>query len=344
MSGSGEKHPGFLPLPIDRLPANRVVPIEMYIYMPMNGKMLLYKEEDAILGPARHARMHEFRERFYFRREDLPKLEAFLKSAPDDEDILPSKTLANNPHFLANATTKEELQKRSAELLFNHFGFNADPGSQSSLTDQMQRQINQVTEDVLEVLEVDAGVLDKLKAILGSIEISGWNHSANVAGMSALLALSIGYTDKELLRDIAAGAYLHDIGLSTCNLPLRSRELDYSAADTELYRQHPAAGLELLEILELPVSENVKIIVYQHEEKFDGGGYPANSTGADIFEPAQLVAIASRLDHLIRTDQPGFLTLDEAMRKIGEENTASGRPAEFSPMLLNQIFDAVFSA
>ncbi|MBI3542623.1 MAG: HD domain-containing protein [Deltaproteobacteria bacterium] len=342
MSRTPEKHPGYLPLPIDKLPANKVVPIEMYIYMPMNGKMLLYKEEEAVLGPARHARMHEFRDRFFYKREDQPKLEAFLKANPGD-DVRPMKSLMSNPHFLSGAASKEELQSRSAKLLCNHFGFTPDETSDESITEQMQKQINQVTAGVLEVLEVDAGVLDKLKAVVGALETSGWNHSANVAGISALLALAIGYTDKELLRDIATGGYLHDIGLSTCNLPMRARELNYTPVELERYRQHPAAGLELLEILELGVSENVKIIVYQHEEWHDGGGFPQGAQGADLFEPAQLVAIASKIDHLIRTDLPGFVAIDEAMRKIGEENGAGGGACEFNPGLLNQIFDAVFS-
>lgn len=274
MSAPGTpKHTGYLPLPVEKLPANRVVPIEMYIYMPMNGKMLLYKEENAILGPARHARMHQFRDRFYYRREDQPKLDAFLKNMPDD-DLSPQSSLVGNPHFLSSATTKEELQRRSGELLLKHFGFQVDRTGKEPLPEKMQAHISSVTSSVLDILEVDAGVLDKLKAILESADSSAWNHAANVAGISALLALSLGYTDRELLRDIATGGYLHDVGLATCSLPPRTRELSYTGAELERFRQHPAAGLELVEILELGVSENVKIMIYQHEERYGGGGFP----------------------------------------------------------------------
>lgn len=338
MTPNPEKHPGFLPLPVERLPANRVVPIEIYIYMPMNEKMLLYKEEGAVLGPARHARMHQFRSRFFYRREDQAKLEAFLRAMPTESQV-PAKSLLGNPHFLASATTKEELQRRSAELLASHFGFEPDPASPLGLTEQMQQHFNAVTTTVLDYLEVDGGILDKLKALL-SAQPDAWNHSANVSGISALLALSIGYTDKDLLRDIAMGGYLHDIGLATCNVPVHESEEQYTPAELERFHQHPAAGLELLEILELGVSENVKIIVYQHHEKYEGGGFPADSSGSDIFEPAQLVALASRLDHFIRTDVPGHVTIEEALRRVGEHN-ADGGTAEFNPVLLSQIFDAV---
>lgn len=340
MSKPHKDHPNYLPLPIDKIPANEVVPVEIYIYMPANGKMLLYKEESALLGPVKHARMHEFRDRFFYKKEDQPKLEAFLK-AGDGGDIRPAKALAHTPHFLAGANTKEELQKRSADLLSGHFSFTFDPSADGTAVEQMQRHINQVTQDVLEVLEVEAGVLDKLKAWLSSIESDQWNHSSNVACISALLAMAIGYTDKDLLRDIATAGYLHDIGLSTCSLPPGKDVSEYDAAELERYLQHPAAGLELLEILELPISENVKIIVYQHEEKFDGTGFPTRSSGPDLFEPSQLVALASRLDHLIRLDRPQHLSLEEALRKIGHDNTVSNGSVSFSPVLLNQIFDSL---
>ena len=54
--------------------------------------------------------------------------------------------------------------------------------------------------------------------------------------------------------------------------------------------------------------------------------------------------IASRIDQLIRTDQSSHLSLEEAMRRISSQNGAGGTPAEFNPLLLNQIFDAVFGA
>jgi HD-GYP domain-containing protein (c-di-GMP phosphodiesterase class II) len=308
--------PDFLPVPVDRIPANRLVPIQIFIYM------------------------HSFRDRFFYKREDQPKLEAFLKTSPAEESR-PTLTLLQTPHFLSGVSTKEELQKRSAELLANHFGFAYDTTRSESETEQLQRHINQITTDVLDVLEVDAGVLDRLKALLATVDQAAWNHAANVAGIGALLALSIGYTDKELLRDIAVGGYLHDLGLATAGLPPRSRESDYSPSEMEVYRKHPAAGLELIEVMELPVSENTKIIVYQHEERFDGSGFPMKAAGPDIFEPAQIVAIATRLDCHIRPDQPGFLSIEDALRKVGEENSTPGRTVDFNPALLSQIFDAL---
>lgn len=348
MSGAAAKkeNPDYLPIPVERIPASQVVPIEIYIYMPANDKMLLYKEVNAVLGPVKHARMHEFRDRFFYKREDHPKLEAFLREAPQEE-AKPKLTLLQTPHFLSGASTKEELQKRSAELLSSHFGFTYDPQGTGSEVEQLARHIATMTANVLEVLEVDAGVLAKLKAFLSSQEASVWNHSANVAGIAALLALSVGYSDKELLRDVALGGYLHDIGLSTAGLTSRLNESEYSPEELEVFYKHPAAGLELIEVLELPASENVKIIVYQHEEKHDGSGFPMKASGPDIYEPAQIVALATKLDHLIRPTTKGGgtagaqMSIEEALRKVGEDNSTPNKAVEFNPVLINQIFDAL---
>ena len=67
------------------------------------------------------------------------------------------------------------------------------------------------------------------------------------------------------------------------------------------------------------------------------GAEQAQFTGVPVFPHVRFH------DHLIRTDLPGFVSIDEAMRTIGEENGAGGGPCEFNPGLLNQIFDAVFS-
>ena len=65
----------------------------------------------------------------------------------------------------------------------------------------------------------------------------------------------------------------------------------------ELIRQHPRTGYEML--LKSPeITEWSRLVVLQHHEKFNGGGYPSNLRGTEISMMARVVAVADVYDAL----------------------------------------------
>ncbi|MEW6055866.1 MAG: HD domain-containing phosphohydrolase [Bdellovibrionota bacterium] len=335
--------PGYLSLPIEKVHTNMQLPFSIYVHLPENNKMILFRAEGEVLQKVRLDQISKYSDKFFIKSEDRAKLEAFLNS-PAQSVASKLSEVINLPSKSVAVNTKTELQLRSMEMLTKQLHFSIDPNSAESPVQQATKHIHKVVDDVLDIVGIDEGIVAKIQSLQNSLNNEEWNHSLSVAAVSALFAISLGYTDKKLLRDIATGGYLHDIGLVACDVPMPKRDINYTPEEMELYKNHPRAGLELIETLELPVSEEVKLIIYQHEEKYDGGGFPMDISGPEIFEPAQIIAIADRFDALIRVDEPGWLTPEKALYQLLEENSKSDLPCAYSPLLVVQIAEAAFAA
>ncbi|HTT71577.1 MAG TPA: HD domain-containing phosphohydrolase, partial [Anaeromyxobacteraceae bacterium] len=114
------------------------------------------------------------------------------------------------------------------------------------------------------------------------------------------LAQQLGITEPELTT-IEHGALLHDIG----KIGVRDRVLlkpgPLSTDEWSEMKRHPELGWALLQRVDYlrPASS----IVLQHQEKWDGTGYPAGLQGDDIVIGARIFHIVDTLD-AITSDRP----------------------------------------
>ena len=327
---------GFSPVPVRKLHLNGRLPVSIFIFMPSDKKMLLYLPAKSVLEYEKQQQMFTFPDRFFVRKEDQVKLTRYLEQEPQGL----AETLES--HFKNMSKTiepsaKQELQLKSVEVLFRELNFVPNIKSKLPPIEQLRRHIHSVVDDILNLLEIDTEIIKKLKGLQEAMDSKTWDHSLNVAAISVLLAITLGYTERKLLREIATGGYLHDVGIVYCNVPLPKRELIYSPSEMIRYREHPRAGHDLIENSGLQVSEQAKLIIFQHEERFDGSGFPSNISGSDIYPLAQIVAIADRLDHLIRIDEPGFMTFEQALLFLYQEALSKSQGFKYSPAILKQI-------
>jgi putative nucleotidyltransferase with HDIG domain len=127
------------------------------------------------------------------------------------------------------------------------------------------------------------------------------DHSVNVSVLSVYLAHNMGYTHQLILNHIGTGALLHDIG--KVRVPLNDN--DTLEESQEKLKAHPELGVKMLD--EMPgVPSEVKMIVGQHHELFDGTGFPKKLRGAAIYDLARIVGLANLFDRMV-ADQTGTL-------------------------------------
>ncbi|MDR3588084.1 MAG: HD domain-containing protein [Negativicutes bacterium] len=107
-------------------------------------------------------------------------------------------------------------------------------------------------------------------------------HAVNVCLLSVVSGLYLKF-DRQMLRDLALGALLHDLGKSM--LPL---------GDTDKAYLHTIYGRELL--LRSNLNTVVARIAAEHHEAFDGTGHPKGLSGRDTHPLSRLVAIANYFD------------------------------------------------
>jgi putative nucleotidyltransferase with HDIG domain len=125
-------------------------------------------------------------------------------------------------------------------------------------------------------------------------------HSRRVTAYTIELARALGVGSGDL-RIIARGAFLHDIGkIATPDaILLKPGRLD--AAEMAVMREHCQRGYDM--VRKIPFLRDAAEIVYSHQERFDGSGYPRGLRGDQIPLGARIFAIADTLDAMT-SDRP----------------------------------------
>ena len=125
-------------------------------------------------------------------------------------------------------------------------------------------------------------------------------HSRRVTGYTIALAQAMGLESEEL-RIIARGAFLHDIGKIATPDCILLKPGKLSEEEMVIMRQHCERGYEI--VRKIPFLREAAEIVYAHQERFDGEGYPRGLCGEQIPLGARIFAIADCLDAMT-SDRP----------------------------------------
>lgn len=150
------------------------------------------------------------------------------------------------------------------------------------------------------VVERTTGLLDGLVRALDSRDTETQWHSRRVAMFSRRIAEEIGLTGRAL-EDIEQGAILHDIGKIGVRDSILHKPGPLTPDEWVEMKLHPEIGFRMLS--RMPYLKDAAEIVYQHQERFDGKGYPRGLGGKDIVLGARIFVIADTLD-AITSDRP----------------------------------------
>jgi putative nucleotidyltransferase with HDIG domain len=125
-------------------------------------------------------------------------------------------------------------------------------------------------------------------------------HSRRVTAYTIALAQAMGLESDDL-RIIARGAFLHDVGKIATPDSILLKPARLSDEEMTIMKQHCERGYEM--VRKIPFLREAAEIVYAHQERFDGTGYPRGLRGEEIPLGARIFAIADALD-AITSDRP----------------------------------------
>lgn len=125
-------------------------------------------------------------------------------------------------------------------------------------------------------------------------------HSKRVTAFTIALARGMGLSPEQI-RVIARGAFLHDIGKMAIPDAILLKPGDLHSDEQRVMREHCTRGYQMLR--KIPFLQEAAEIVYSHQERFDGSGYPRGLKGDQIPLGARIFAIADTLD-AITSDRP----------------------------------------
>jgi len=125
-------------------------------------------------------------------------------------------------------------------------------------------------------------------------------HSRRVTAFTIAIAKAMGLL-KEEIPVIARGAFLHDIGKMAIPDAILRKPGALSPDEVTIMREHCYHGYKMLK--RIPFLQEASEIVYSHQERFDGTGYPRGLKNEEIPLGARIFAVADTLD-AITSDRP----------------------------------------
>lgn len=126
------------------------------------------------------------------------------------------------------------------------------------------------------------------------------NHTRRVTAFSIAIARKMGLPREEI-NVIARGAFLHDIGKIAIPDTILLKPGKLTDEEMAIMKEHCYRGYKI--ISRIPFLAEAAEIVYSHQERYDGLGYPRGLKGNEIPLGARIFAIADCLDALI-SDRP----------------------------------------
>jgi putative nucleotidyltransferase with HDIG domain len=157
-------------------------------------------------------------------------------------------------------------------------------------------------------------------------------HSKRVTAFTIAIARAMGLSGDKI-RVIARGAFLHDIGKMAIPDAILRKPGALTEAETEIMREHCFRGYQMLK--KIPFLSEASEIVYAHQERFDGTGYPRGLSGQNIPLGARIFSIADTLD-AITSDRP-YRAAQSIQVAREEVERFSGR--QFDPDVVRVFLD-----
>src|SRR5215813_856830 len=197
------------------------------------------------------------------------------------------------------ATVRRALENRRLKLENRAYQTNLE-AQVMARTEQLRRANAQLRDAMLDLERSYDITLEALGGALDLKDSETEGHSRRVTAFTIAIAKAMGLS-KEQIKVIARGAFLHDIGKMAVPDQIIRKPGKLSPTEVDIMREHCYHGYQMLK--KIPFLAEAAEIVYAHQEKYDGSGYPRNLKGEHIPLGARIFSVADTLD-AITSDRP----------------------------------------
>jgi putative nucleotidyltransferase with HDIG domain len=264
----------YLTVGLEDILVGEPLPGSLFLYLDM--RFVTFRATDAVIDRDTYERLELKRVKYLFILER--DRETFEEWSLKLDSELPPALTQETKNFNA---TREDVHRKTMDIF----------------------QSNHPEKIVAETLEASKKLVDEVMkfpfAVSTLSQLQNYSrgmvdHSVNVSVLSVYLAMQMGYSHTVILQHVGMGGLLHDIGKTQVQL---KDDDDATVMDTKI-RAHPEAGVKLIESQQ-KVPNEVKMIIAQHHECYDGSGFPKKMRGNNIYDLARIVSIANIFDELV---------------------------------------------
>jgi putative nucleotidyltransferase with HDIG domain len=233
-------------------------------------------------------------------RLDDPDVPVIMVTAMHDISIALEAIRAGAYDYILKPFEKDQLYL-SVRRAMEHRNLVLENRTYQSDLEQLVAERTQQLSIALQDLEQSYDyTLEALGGALDAKDAETEGHCQRVTAFTITIARAMG-VEKGLLRHIARGAFLHDIGKMGVPDNILTKPGPLTAEEREIMRRHCDIGFAVLE--RIPFLKEAAEIVLSHQECYDGSGYPRGLKGEQIPIGARIFAVADTLDAMI-SDRP----------------------------------------
>jgi putative nucleotidyltransferase with HDIG domain len=171
---------------------------------------------------------------------------------------------------------------------------------QRDLEKRVEDRTSQLTSALADLEQSYDYTLEALGGALDLKDAETEGHCQRVTAYTIFIGKAMN-VDREQLRHIARGAFLHDIGKMGIPDAILRKPGPLTAEEKLYMQKHCEIGYNM--IRRIPFLRPAAEIVLSHQECFDGKGYPRGLKGEEIPLGSRIFAVADTLDAMI-SDRP----------------------------------------
>jgi putative nucleotidyltransferase with HDIG domain len=211
------------------------------------------------------------------------------------------------------ATVRRAMENRRLKLENRAYQVNLET-LVAARTEQLRQAMADLERSYDITLEALGDALD-----LKDAETEG--HSKRVTAFTIAIARAMGLSS-DRIRVIARGAFLHDIGKMAIPDAILRKPGALTPDEINIMKEHCWHGYQILR--KIPFLTEAAEIVYAHQEKWDGTGYPRQLKGDEIPLGSRIFSLADTMDAIMsdrpyRAAQPFSAARDEIVRFSGRQ-------------------------
>jgi putative nucleotidyltransferase with HDIG domain len=233
-------------------------------------------------------------------KEKYPDMPVIMVTAVHDISVALAAIRNGAYDYLLKPFEREQLLamvRRALETRRLRLENRAYQSNLESLVAARTEQLRQTMTDLERSYDI---TLEALGDALDLKDSETEGHSKRVTAFTIAIARAMGVST-ERIRVIARGAFLHDIGKMAIPDAILRKPGSLTPEEISIMREHCFRGYQMLR--KIPFLAEAAEIVYSHQERFDGTGYPRNLKGHDIPLGARIFSVADTLDAMT-SDRP----------------------------------------
>jgi putative nucleotidyltransferase with HDIG domain len=202
--------------------------------------------------------------------------------------------------FLLKPFEKDQLYHTVRRALEHRRLLEENRRYQRELEKRVEERTAQLTNALADLEQSYDYTLEALGGALDLKDAETEGHCQRVTAYTIFIGKAMNI-DRDQLRHIARGAFLHDIGKMGIPDAILRKPGPLTEEEKVIMRKHCDIGYNMLK--RIPFLREAADIVLSHQECFDGSGYPRGLKGEAIPLGARIFAVADTLDAMI-SDRP----------------------------------------